>query len=174
MFKPASIPPSLRGLLAQAGHGELLFPLDAGNECRFPALPPLEPGQFADCRLPEEARAGLLLYLGWGGQSHSVSQDLGSKEGSYWHGIYHRMEPDDWNAKYWLRRVGPHQIGPSLAEWARQAGWDPGKNWDHERFVDYVSDARASKNQKKLEIAERVQLAEWQLLFGYCAKEKSE
>src|SRR5687767_13390080 len=50
--------------------------------------------------------AGLWLYFDFLDESHAISQDLDTAEGSYWHGILHRREPDYPNAKYWFRRVG--------------------------------------------------------------------
>ncbi len=56
--------------------------------------------------------AGLLLLFGCWEQAHQVSQEDDSKEGSYWHGIVHRLEPDNSNAAYWFNRVGT--LGPGL------------------------------------------------------------
>ena len=162
------LPPSIDALLAAYGAGERPFALTAVDDGRFPAAPPLEASQFTDCRLPREAHAGFLLYAGFAAQGHAVAQDLSSREGSYWHGIYHRLEPDDSNAMYWFRRVGPHEIHPELCEQARAAGWEPGRNWDHRRFVDFVADARDSADPEDVRKAERVQLIEWRLLFTWC------
>jgi hypothetical protein len=60
--------------------------------------------------------SGLLLWNDALDASHTVSQDISSATGSYWHGIMHRREPDYWNAKYWFRRVGTHPLAPKLRE----------------------------------------------------------
>ncbi len=174
MLQRTKFPTDLIALLQQHGDGDVPFPLEALKEGRFPRLAPFSASAFRNCRMPAEAYAGFLLYAGFGTKSHSASQDLKSREGSYWHGIYHRMEPDDWNAKYWFRQVGAHEVGPSLAEKARTAGWETGSSWDHSRFVEFASEARASRDIKKVEIAQQIQLLEWQLLFEFCAKEISE
>jgi len=102
-------------------------------------------GEVKDPSLAKAARAGLLLSADHFAESHSVCQALETVEGSYWHGILHRREPDPSNAKYWFRRVGYHPIWPvlvdppaghpargskALADVTQVAGWDP------ERFVD--------------------------------------
>ncbi len=67
--------------------------------------------------------AGLWLYCGRFEESHSISQELHTAEGSYWHGILHRQEPDDWNAGYWFKRVGKHAIFEDLSNAAQGAGY---------------------------------------------------
>ncbi len=124
---------------------------------------------FAGCRLPEEARAGWLIYAGYAAQGHGVAQDLHTAEGEYWHAIYHRLEPDAWNAKYWLRQVGQHAIHEELARRAAELGYGEGKTWDGAKFVDFVEGARGTGREG---LAERVQLVEWELLFGYCTGEE--
>lgn len=174
MLLSTALPNDVAALLRNLADGALAFPLELIDDGRFPGVKPVPAAPFAACRMPEEARAGLLLYSGFGSQSHDASRKLNSREAAYWHGVYHRMEPDDWNANYWFRQVGPHDIGPALADAARAAGWDPGNSWDHSRFVDFTTKARTGRDTVKLKIAESVQLAEWQLLFGFCAKDKSE
>ncbi len=48
----------------------------------------------------EGALSGLLLKMGCWEASHRRSQEVTTPEGSYWHGIAHRMEPDAANARY--------------------------------------------------------------------------
>ena len=61
-------------------------------------------------------QSGLLLWNDALDASHTISQGLESRTGSYWHGIMHRREPDYSNAKYWFRRVGVHPTFPALRE----------------------------------------------------------
>jgi hypothetical protein len=65
--------------------------------------------------------AGLWLLHDFQDESHAISQDLDTLEGSYWHGILHRREPDYGNAKYWFRRVPGHPIFAALCEQAGRA-----------------------------------------------------
>lgn len=58
---------------------------------------------FPAARFPQAALAGLLLRAGCWKASHEVAQEIESPEGSYWHGIAHRIEPDSFNAGYWFR-----------------------------------------------------------------------
>src|SRR5579863_5978496 len=69
---------------------------------------------FPGARAPEAATSGLLLLLGCWRESHELSQDISSPEGSYWHAIAHRIEPDASNSGYWFRQVGQHAIFPAL------------------------------------------------------------
>jgi hypothetical protein len=122
--------------------------------------------------------AGLWLYYDFMDESHGISQSLDTAEGSYWHGILHRREPDYNNAKYWMRRVGQHSIHPALAAQARVlatahiAGSSAqfllnGQQWEPARFVDLcAAAARDSSTDHKL--CRLVQQAEWNLLFGHC------
>ncbi|MEM7478479.1 MAG: hypothetical protein AAF483_26145, partial [Planctomycetota bacterium] len=60
------------------------------------------------------AESGLWLLAGELDRSHSISQNDGSAEGSFWHGIMHRREGDFGNSKYWFRRVGAHPVHDQL------------------------------------------------------------
>jgi hypothetical protein len=145
------------------------FPLLEGKGERFPGITRLGRVAFTSCVQPAEAEAGWLLYAGFGAECHAVAQDLKSREGSCWHAIYHRMEPDAWNSKYWFRQVGSHPIYSALTEKARQAGWNPGPRWEPARFVDFVMQSIEQQDEAQIKRAESIQFSEWRLLFEFCS-----
>lgn len=171
-WDPTEYGPEAARLLALAGDGRRLMPLvcprnkDAAlaAELRRPARE-----IFPGARHPEAALAGLWLYHGFFEESHEIAQELSSAEGSYWHAILHRMEPDGGNAGYWFRRVGQHVLFPAVREAAEALRYATGGRWDPYRFVEACE--RASGPEQVL--LQRVQLAEWQLLFDFCAKAES-
>ena len=104
---------------------------------------------------------------------------MGTAEGSFWHGIMHRQEPDAWNAAYWFRRVGRHEIFPALHEEAMKlqsaipgAGYHEGSEWDPFRFIEFVGEALEAPGSEAEKLALEIQRAEWQLLFDYCASQR--
>lgn len=130
---------------------------------------------FPSARLPEEARSGLLLRLNRWEESHEVSQSLKSVEGSYWHGIAHRMEPDYFNAGYWFRRVGKHPVHSDLHQLAGQVlasenlnGWRLKQQWDPDLFTTWCEEANQAPGSLKQKVARSIQMAEWELLFQWC------
>src|SRR5262245_40351802 len=58
--------------------------------------------------------AGLWLRFNHLDESHVISQELHTPEGSAWHAVMHRREPDAWNSKYWWRKVGAHPLLDAL------------------------------------------------------------
>lgn len=134
----------------------------------------LFPGSFA----PDAALAGLWLYFSCFDESHSITQDLSSAEGSYWHAILHRQEPGAGNAGYWFRRVGRHPVFPELnaeaatvlAAAGRQVQWQLGTEWDPFEYIEFCERARKRPGSIDEQVARAIQLAEWQMLFDYCAR----
>jgi hypothetical protein len=164
---------------------------------RLPALGPAEPDETARPQLAalavDTAFAGrrvvdlpaarcclsaLWLWHDFLDESHHISQEIDTVEGSYWHAIMHRREPDYGNSKYWLRRVGQHAIFPALCRAARglasQAKLDEPAaflasqdQWDAPRFVD-LCEAIARGRSGCDTLARQIARAEWELLFDHC------
>jgi hypothetical protein len=126
---------------------------------------------FADC-----TRSALFLYFSALDESHTISQNISSETGSYLHGIMHRQEPDASNAKYWFRRVGRHELFPtlraealrlSLDDHALGAAIEQNPEWDPNWFIDQCERYRGSGGAAEKSLLE-LQRLEWQLLFDYC------
>ena len=141
---------------------------------------------FAGRRVTDEAAAQCCLSAIWLAhdfldESHAISQEVDSLEGSYWHAIMHRREPDYGNAKYWFRRVPEHPIFEPLAESARdlagKAKLDgPAEfltsqaKWDVYRFVDLCEAIARGRSPCEM-LAREVARVEWQLLFDHCYRQ---
>jgi hypothetical protein len=181
-FSPQSYGPVVAELLAterlnELGPGEP----NRGARAKLKALSAeslVAPQAMRDRMMAEACRAALWLYHDFPDESHSISQQIDTVEGSYWHGILHRREPDYANAKYWFRRVGRHAIGAELAAAARElaksapddrsAEFLASQNeWDHSRFVDLCQSAAAGRSAAET-LCRRIQKLEWELLFDHC------
>jgi hypothetical protein len=175
VFDPSQYGPTCAALLQPAR----LAPLDAGKanpavRVRLAALTtetPFPSGQVRDRTMADACRAGLWLYHDYFDESHTISQEIETPSGSYWHGVLHRREPDFANAKYWFRRVGKHPIFEALRIAAEQldgassvkipAPWDP--FW----FIDYCEACSSTRDPAEM-LARQIQQREWELLFDYC------
>lgn len=178
-------PPAIAALLDP----ERLQPLGPGTP-NLDAKPRLEsltvesafaPAPVKRSDAAQACLAGLWLYHDFLEESHKRSQDLASAEGSYWHGIMHRREPDYSNAKYWFRRVGRHPIFESLhkaaAELSGRANlsrgapaWDAFRaadSWDPFAFIDLCEWSAVEGGALEM-LSRRIQQREWELLFDYC------
>lgn len=173
--------PQVAELLALDGSGQRLMPLASGTcssaEARRLLNAASSPRLLPDASAPDAALAGLWLYFSCLDESHRVSQDVPSSEGSFWHGILHRQEPDPGNSAYWFRRVGSHPVFPDLLEESvaiaarfPDSGFRAGSRWDPFAFIDFCEAARRKPASPAHGCALEIQRAEWQLLFDYCAR----
>lgn len=111
--------------------------------------------------------SGLWLAFDFLDEAHAICQDLDTPEGSYWHAILHRREPDYPNAKYWFRQVGEHPIYREIARSAPVLGYPVCGAWDPCAFVDACAAHRDREDQMEWYLR-CVQEMEWHTLFGYC------
>jgi hypothetical protein len=114
--------------------------------------------------------AGLWLRFGCFDESHGISQELHMPEGSFWHAILHRREPDPSNSKYWWRRVGSHPVLQQLVGQAPALGY---AYTDPFTFVDFCECVRG-QGGKEEKAAQDVQELEWRLLFEWCYRKAVE
>ena len=176
-FRASDYGTEVARILALDGNGARPLQLapkgPASSEARSQLKNHTAQGLFPNAVSPEGALCGLWLYFGCLDQAHSLAQELATPEGSFWHGIMHRQEPDPANAAYWFRRVGKHPVFPALRDEAHRIRFDTGREWDPFEFIEFCEAARLRPGSAEEDLAMRVQLAEWQLLFDYCAREKT-
>ena len=165
MFDPHVYGDEIAAILALNGNGERLMPLAGGTCSTVEAR-----GLLKASRLRPAVLAGLYLYFSCWDEAHGVAQDLETREGSYWHAIVHRQEPDAGNSGYWSRQVGTHPIFPELRARAVAIGMEVGGVWDPLAFIEYCEGARKRPGSVEERRALEVQRAEWQLLFDWCAR----
>jgi hypothetical protein len=102
-FDPSRYPPAVARLLA----APRLNPLGPGVpeeavRAELEALADervLLPRRLRRRDLWDACRAGLFLHFNFLDESHRISQELHGADGSYWHALMHRREPDPDNVK---------------------------------------------------------------------------
>jgi hypothetical protein len=113
----------------------------------------IAPRPVRDANMAAACLAGLWLRFDFLDESHTLSQQIETPEGSAWHAIMHRREGDFGNSKYWWRRVGKHPalIGDPFA------------------FVDEVEEAAKRGKGNPAALRDRQQ-SEWESLFEFCLR----
>ena len=172
-YDPAAYGNEVSGILALDGGGNRLMPLALGRCSSSEALTRLKAARpdalFAGSRSPEAALCGLYLYFSCIDEAHELAQNIDTREGSYWHAIVHRQEPDPGNSGYWFRQVGAHPVFPALQDAAAGIGVDFGPRWDPFAFIQFCEHARREPGSVTEQHALALQRTEWQLLFDFCA-----
>ncbi len=173
--------PAVAEILALDGHGHRRMPLAMGI-CSSPEAARILRDARPGTLLPHSSRAaaayaGLWLYFSCLNESHQVSQGINTEDGSFWHGIMHRQEPDAGNASYWFQRTGRHPVFDALRNEAErfavespEASFAVGEEWNPFDFIDFCERARRRPGSAEEALALNIQRAEWQLLFDYCAR----
>ena len=131
---------------------------------------------FPNARNPQAALAGLLLIAGCWEEAHQVSQDISGAEGSYWHALVHRMEPETWNSDYWFGRVGSHAIFSDLFAKASEAirrhpgaGLKLQSQWQPSLMNRWCDRARDSQDPELISAVTEIHTAECRLLWQWCS-----
>jgi hypothetical protein len=181
-FDPTAYGPVIASILEKGR----LMPLSPGSpntkvQAQLKALAPEQAFAHATIRDQDMAKcclAGLWLYHDFLDESHTLSQEIHTPSGSYWHGLMHRREPDYSNAKYWFQRVGQHPVFEPLATDAKQIATQDSEDearflirqnaWDPFAFIDLCEKAAGSPSEM---LCRRIQQREWELLFDYCYRQ---
>jgi hypothetical protein len=171
-------------ILALNQEGNRLIPLVSGEcspqEARALLSKQKATDLFANSTAPEAALAGLWAYFSCFEEAHQVAQDIATADGSFWHAILHRQEPDAGNAAYWFRHLGTHPVFSELAAAAAEISSHypdvniaRSKSWNPFAFIDHCERARQKPRTGLEQVVLEIQRAEWQLLFNYCARPRS-
>src|ERR1051326_6217760 len=102
-FDAHSYGDSVAGILALDGDGQRPMAL-AQPRCTSPQAAALlraaKPNELLPLAISADAAvAGLYLYFGCWAEAHEAAQNIDTTEGSYWHAIVHRQEPDAGNSE---------------------------------------------------------------------------
>lgn len=183
VFEPESYGERVARILALDGAGCRLMPLVA-RSCSSEEARSFLRAESAETLFPNSAHrqaalAGLWLYFSSFEEAHQIAQDDSSPEGSLWHAILHRQEPDSGNSAYWYRKAGHHETHRALSDEAHRilraypnAEFRSSVKWDPFGFIMLCERARQQPGSDSEKAALEIQRAEWQLLFDHCARAK--
>lgn len=105
------------------------------------------------------ARSLLLLAAGDVESAHRIAQESSSINGSYVHGMIHRIEDDFDNARYWFFRAGVHPASPEI--YRRAAANSPRvanhPTWDASGVTDWLEESRAKGVSEELRAVLRIE-----------------
>lgn len=101
-------------------------------------------------------KAALFLWNDDFEQAHGYAQSAHNPEGSYWHAILHRREPDYSNAHYWYSHVGSHPVFHKMAKLH--------PDWKPDQFILQCQKKKLPGDEVKL--LEK-QVEEFELLFEH-------
>ena len=182
-WNPKDYGDTVASILALAQNGQRLIPLVQSEICSAEARRQIQSQSarqlFPAAAAPEAAASGLYVYFSCWEDAHQSAQSIETPEGSYWHAIVHRQEPDAGNASYWFKQVGEHPIFQHLLEAARQiaaahlaARLKLYDTWNPFAFIDVCQEAGTNRGSDLERAALEIQRAEWQLLFDFCARRR--
>ena len=151
-----------------SGDGQVRAELGTLQDAELLGVPAL-----TDAEAASAVRSGLLLLTDEIDASHTISQSIHTPDGSFWHGIMHRREPDYPNSKYWFRHVGNHPVYQELATTIDQAGPAASEitasgSWDPFAMVDAVEACERGRRSEWREELEALQELEALALLAHC------
>lgn len=131
------------------------------------------PEKIKDENFASAVVSGLLIWNDCEEEAHSLAQNIPTSEGSYFHAIIHRREPDIWNSGYWFGKVGEHPVFPLIYDFIAQNFSENLKSrilkkdrWDPELFNKVVEEAQKTGNPADSELT-KIQHAELLFLIAH-------
>ncbi len=131
------------------------------------------PEKVHDRNFAKAVVSGFLIWNDCEDEAHSLAQNIPIAEGSYFHAIIHRREPDIWNSGYWFKRTGDHPVYSLIYDYVAEYSSDKLKRilllknkWDPEVFNKIIEDAQKNGNMNDKELTE-IQHAEILFLIAH-------
>ncbi len=132
-----------------------------------------QPEPVKDHNCAQAVISGLLIWNDCEDEAHKLAQNTPTAEGSYFHAIIHRREPDIWNSNYWFRKTGEHPVFSLVYDYVTQYEPDNIKKellttngWNPESFNQLVEKAQNSGNAADSDLV-NIQHAELLFLIAH-------